>query len=131
MSVTKPEQNDHDTGEYLFEDLPNGSFTIHETPPTGYQQISDITFQVVNKQITGINAPSGVEWDATAATLTVPNQPSENGLTIRKQWLDFDGVPEEPDDIDNIQLTLKRERDEDKKPDDVEHNKRFRSRIMV
>ncbi|MBQ3380120.1 MAG: LPXTG cell wall anchor domain-containing protein, partial [Clostridia bacterium] len=105
--VTKPAAGETDTATYEFKNLADGSYTLHETPPAGYEAIGDITFDVVDGEITNISKPSEVEWNSNRATFTVENSPivTSGQLTVRKQWLDFFGNATEHEGT--IDLTLK------------------------
>lgn len=98
-----------DTGVYLFEDLPDGSYTLEETTvPTGYAGLtSQVTFTIIDGKISGeVNRPENVTWDGENLKLTVPNTPviEEGRITVRKQWLDFYGNPMDYDGTLDLKL---------------------------
>ena len=89
---TLPGAGETDAAVYRFTDLPDGSYTLHETAPEGYAGIGDVTFTVADGMISSMGTlPAGVTWDNKTLTFTVVNTPSPELLTVRKQWLDFFG----------------------------------------
>ena len=111
---TRPMSGEVDTGSYSFADLPDGSYTLVETPPEGYEGITGpISFTVTDGQIVMNTAslPDGVEWDGSSLTLTVMNKPVDSDqITVRKQWLDADGNADAPGESE-VTVTLKRKVD--------------------
>ena len=104
MSV-KPGNDEDDTAVYEFINLPDGSYKLVETPPTGYDAVDDVFFTVANGvlSIDG-TLPEGVTKDENKLILTVKNKPREDALTVRKQWLDFEGNPREYDGTLDLKL---------------------------
>ena len=103
---TTPEEGETDTAEYEFIDLPDGSYTLHETAPEGYAAISDIAFTVADGAISGMGAlPAGVTWDGSTLTFTVVNTPVPEQLIVRKQWLDLFGNATSYDGTLDLTLT--------------------------
>ena len=108
--LIQPGAEDTDTGKYVFYDLPDGDYTLHEDPPAGYTGVGDVTFSVANGLLSGdITLPSGVAWDGDTLTLTVTNTENNNPgeITVRKQWQDYYGNLTAPG-ADDVNLTLKR-----------------------
>ena len=106
---TRPAPEETDTGTYQFADLPDGSYTLHETPPPGYEQIDDMTFDVVDGQVVNLTVPQGITRVGDTLTFRVVNTPQDNPgqITVRKQWQDYFGNPSEPG-AENVTVTLKR-----------------------
>ncbi|MDO5139530.1 MAG: SpaA isopeptide-forming pilin-related protein, partial [Oscillospiraceae bacterium] len=91
---TKPDEGESDIGVYKFTDLPDGNYTLYETPPSGYASIGGVTF-IVDHGVVNVNSPlpAGVTWNGEEFKFTVVNTPLDNpgSITVRKQWLDFFG----------------------------------------
>lgn len=111
--LTKPdaEEVDTDTGTYDFEALPDGQYSLVETSaPDGFTGMTGaITFTVSGGRIqnSSVVKPTGVEWDNSNFTFTVKNTPIVNGITVRKQWLDYFGDADAPG-AEEITLKVKR-----------------------
>ncbi|MDO5133077.1 MAG: SpaA isopeptide-forming pilin-related protein, partial [Eubacteriales bacterium] len=110
--VSLPANGESDLASYKFSGLPDGTYTLEETiPPAGYAGLSvpvtfTVTDGVVNVQTASL--PTGVAWDPDSLTFTVKDpESSDTAITVRKQWLDKDGNPDEPGATE-IGLTLKR-----------------------
>ena len=89
-AVTKPASGETDTGTYEFSGLKDGTYKLHETPPSGYTGVGDVTFKVKDGEIKDVS--SGVTWD-NKFTFTVKNTliPVSGQIKVLKKWLDQDG----------------------------------------
>ena len=94
--AVKPGNGEEDTAEYEFINLPDGIYKLVETPPAGYAAVDDVFFTVADGvlSIDG-TLPAGVTKAADKLMFTVKNSPRTDSLTVRKQWLDYNGNPRE------------------------------------
>ncbi|MBQ6635594.1 MAG: Cna B-type domain-containing protein [Lachnospiraceae bacterium] len=106
--VVRPGDDEEDIAEYEFINLPDGSYKLVETPPTGYVAAGDVFFTVAGGVLNVDGTlPDGVTMDGDKLLMTVKNSPRTDSLTVRKQWLDVNGNPRGPS-ADEVTITLKR-----------------------
>ena len=125
---TLPEPGTADTGMYTFADLPDGVYTLTETPPANYTGVEPITFAVANGVIympgdtlpAGVSLPddavlpAGVTWNNNqnkTFMLTIPNthiQPGPDEIRVEKHWVDENGDTAEGSRDVKVQLRRKK-----------------------